>query len=289
MVDAFKESPAVLAARENPRSARSVLNYMMGCDTADADILAGLSTDEKVGPSLGIWFMSGTKLDEFAQPFAPVVRELKAGTLTGPEWETLEGKIAKVLLGDQLSRSCFRGTSEAFEYDPMSRELVRALVAPDQIEETLKLPCAFLYLLPWALAHSEELADLDKATEFVDLAIAKYEGKFSLFKGRNKVVIGHHRAVVKHFGRYPQRNMEYGREHTPEEKAWMDDKEALPLWAGNGAAWNMTTKEWLDKMEAMMNAGEDLPISKPKQAEVGETGAGVDAQQSRKSDCCAVL
>ncbi|MCL1629538.1 DUF924 family protein [Roseibaca sp. V10] len=70
-----------------------------------------------------IWFQSGRALDAFCQPFAPVVRELKSDppSLTGEEWNSLEGKAAKVLLADQLSRSCFRGCAEAFSYDPIAR------------------------------------------------------------------------------------------------------------------------------------------------------------------------
>ena len=113
-------------------------------------------------------------MDALCQPFAPVIRELKAQppTLIGEDWDSLEGKVAKVLLADQLSRSCFRGTAEAFSYDQIGKKLVRELVAVDLIEETLKLPAALLYLLPWALAHSEVLEDLDYARELIDKAAA---------------------------------------------------------------------------------------------------------------------
>jgi uncharacterized protein (DUF924 family) len=235
---------------------------MCGCDTADSAIRKGLSTDAVVGPLMGIWFMAGTNLDEFAQPFAPVIRELKAGTLIEPEWAALEGRIAKVLLGDQLSRSCFRGTPEAFEYDLFAREVVRGLAAPDQIEETLNEPAALLYLLPWAFAHSEEISDLMSAVDLVDKAIARYPD-FSLFKGRNKSMIAHHRQVVSHFGHYPQRNKQYGRDSTPEEQAWLDDIDNLPLWAGG--KWNCATPEWIAKIDALFTEGKPLPISQPKE------------------------
>ena len=79
-------------------------------------------------------------MDALCQPFAPVIRELKAQppTLIGEDWDSLEGKVAKVLLADQLSRSCFRGTAEAFSYDQIGKKLVRELVAVDLIQETLE-------------------------------------------------------------------------------------------------------------------------------------------------------
>ena len=225
--------PAVLNALKNPRSARSILNYMCACDTNDPKNRMLLSTEEIVGPLLNIWFASGTSLDHLCQPFAEVVRELKATppTLVGGEWDTVEGKVAKVLLADQLSRSCFRGTTEAFSFDPIGKQMARELVREDAIQATLELPAALLYLLPWALAHSEDLTDLERACEVIDIAITAYPS-FNLFEGRNKQAVRQHREVLEKFGRYPQRNAEFGRENTEEERLWLSDKENLPIWAG---------------------------------------------------------
>ena len=55
--------PVVLDALRNPRSPRSVLNYMCACDTSDPKVRDLLNTEEKVGPLLSIWFASGTALD----------------------------------------------------------------------------------------------------------------------------------------------------------------------------------------------------------------------------------
>ena len=225
--------PVVLKALQNPRSPRSVLNYMCACDTADPKALERLNTEEEVVPLLSIWFASGKTLDILCQPFTEVVRELKANppTLVGREWDTLEGKVAKVLLADQLSRSCFRGTPEAFSFDPIGRKLVRELVEKDAITATLELPAALLYLLPWALAHSEDLKDLERACEVIDMAIKAYPD-FGLFKGRNKKAVQQHREVLERFGRYPQRNADFQRANTDAENAWLSDKENLPIWAG---------------------------------------------------------
>ena len=231
--DEFCSISIVKKALEKPRSPRSVLNYMCASDTADPEVRKSLSTDETVAPLLNIWFASGDALDEFCQPFAPVVRELKADppTLKSGEWDSLEGKVAKVLLADQLSRSCFRGIAEAFSYDPIGRELVLQIVSEESLNKTLSLPAALLYLLPWALAHSEEIDDLIRAGQIIDIAIGAYPN-FHLFEGRNKKAVAQHLQVLEKFGRYPQRNIQFGRESTPEEKAWLADKEQLPIWAG---------------------------------------------------------
>ncbi len=231
--DIFRSLPAVIHALKTPRSPRSVLNYMCASDTADPQVREALNTEDKVTPLLGIWFAGGSALDGLCQPFAPVIRELKANppTLVGAEWENVEGRVARVLLADQLSRSCFRGTPEAFSFDPIGRELVRELVSDGTVDETLKLPAALLYLLPWALAHSEDVSDLERACEVIDLAAAA-NPDFKLFQGRNRQAVDQHRQVLEKFSRYPQRNGQFGRTNTPEETAWLNDKENLPTWAG---------------------------------------------------------
>ena len=229
----FRSLPDVNDALKHPRAPRSVLNYMCGANTADPEVRAALNTEDRVIPLLGIWFSSGSALDDLCQPFAPVVRELKADppTLVGAEWESVEGTVARVLLADQLSRSCFRNTHEAFSFDPIGRALVHELISDDAVDETLQLPAALLYLLPWALAHSEDVRDLERACNVIDLAAAANPG-FTLFKGRNRQAVDQHRQVLEKFGRYPQRNVQFSRTNTPEEEAWLNDKENLPTWAG---------------------------------------------------------
>ena len=229
----FKKIPVVLKALSNPCSPLSVLNYMFGCDTSKPRVRKSLNTEARVEPLLHIWFASGTALDEFCQPFAEVVRKLKTDTpvFKDDEWNSLDGKVAKVLLADQLSRSCFRGTSEAFSFDIIAQNLVHELFSQKMIEKTLKLPAAFLYLLPWALAHSEKLEDLELACELINKSIKEHPN-FSLFKGRNKQAVNQHRQVLEKFGRYPQRNAEFGRMNTEAEQLWLNDKENLPIWAG---------------------------------------------------------
>ena len=76
-------------------------------------------------------------------------------------------------------------------------------------------------------------------------------------------MIAQHRAVVAHFGRYPQRNEQYGRESTAEEQAWLDEKDTLPAWAKG--SWNCASPEWLTKLGAMYKEGKPMPISMPKE------------------------
>ena len=49
-LEIFCSLPPVLEALKNPRSSRSVLNYMCACDTSDPVVRESLNTDEKVEP-----------------------------------------------------------------------------------------------------------------------------------------------------------------------------------------------------------------------------------------------
>ena len=106
----------------------------------------------------------------------------------------------------------------------------------NKIDATLKLPPALLYLLPWALAHSEDINDLIDACEIIDTTIDKYP-HFKLFE-RNKKAVDQHKQVLEKFGRYPQRNSELGRNNTPLEKVWLADKDKLPTWAGGNLSFD---------------------------------------------------
>ena len=103
----FRILPIVLDALKKPREPRSILNYMCACDTTNPETREGLNNEDVVSPLLPIWFASGSELDDLCQPFSVVIRELKANptTLVGNSWDSLDGKVAKVLLADQLSRS----------------------------------------------------------------------------------------------------------------------------------------------------------------------------------------
>lgn len=61
--ESYCQRPDVVRAVENPRSPRSVLNYMCGCDTVKPEIRESLNQDETVRPLMTIWFQSGRTLD----------------------------------------------------------------------------------------------------------------------------------------------------------------------------------------------------------------------------------
>lgn len=128
------------------------------------------------------------------------------------DWrKNIRGRLAEVIVLDQFSRNLWRNNRRAFEQDRMALALAQEIVHhPDY--DTLTQNEKKNALLPfmhsestalhdWALPYFEALGD--------DLTLA-FEKK--------------HRAILDAFERYPFRNSDLGRESTPEEERFLDEK-----------------------------------------------------------------
>lgn len=114
------------------------------------------------------------------------------------------GRLAEILVLDQFSRNCFRGSAEAFGSDPQALALAQEAVAAGidrQIEVTER---AFLYM-PYM--HSESQVIHDVAVKLFSQPGLENNLKFELL----------HKEIIDRFGRYPHRNALLGRASTAEE------------------------------------------------------------------------
>jgi uncharacterized protein (DUF924 family) len=105
--------------------------------------------------------------------FGPIIEEImtEEGTLKAKyettEWKTtLQGRIALVVLLDQLTRNSYRGTSKMFFYDPCASSIARAILDDSSSSSShgsnllLWNHRLFLFL---CLAHSELETDVNRA------------------------------------------------------------------------------------------------------------------------------
>jgi len=216
-----------------------VLNYWFG-DGMFWDNIKMADTD-----SLPIWWWNMTPsgepfsteeraaLDEDCRTkFAELVRACGRGELTAEndeqarEWDEPHGLYAQLLLCDQLSRNCFRGSPEASAYDMQALEIRRRIFNCGLLagfEEG-----HFIFLVSPG-THSEDIADHEMSARI----LAEWRGRFgedALYR-MIKSSCDEHMEVIQRFGRYPHRNQVIGRESTEEEKAWLADEENLPVWA----------------------------------------------------------
>ncbi|CAI0917466.1 Uncharacterized protein conserved in bacteria [Serratia plymuthica] len=122
--------------------------------------------------------------------------------------ETIEGRLAEVIVLDQFSRNLFRGTPRAFSSDCMALVLAQEAIRSGQCEQLSREQRGFLYL---PFMHSESAVIHQQA-------LALYT---ELNNGDQLEFELRHKAIIDRFGRYPHRNAILGRISTPEEEAFL--------------------------------------------------------------------
>ncbi len=169
------------------------------------------------------WFSGGRAFDELCRErFADHVTSALAGELEA--WSaTPRGRLALVLLLDQLPRNLFRGGPEAFAGD--GEALRHAATAVDRGEDERLLPVE-RYFLYMPFEHAEDLACQDFAVAlFEALAQLTHDYGGTFFAGGIEWA-RRHRAVIERFGRFPARNRALGRDTTPAEAAFLEEHPA---------------------------------------------------------------
>ena len=201
-----------------------------GGDTLDTKTASG---DARIDSLLEFWF-DGDPADEHGRKalskrwFAATPeqdRELKTrfGALAEAaardeldSWTaTPRGRLALIVLLDQLPRSLHRGTAAAFAQD--SKALGLCLDGLEQhLDETLTPLQRLFFCMP--LQHSESRTIQALAVEtFGKLADAgAQEAVAGMLRGAADFAL-QHKKIVDRFGRFPHRNKALGRESTQEE------------------------------------------------------------------------
>ncbi|MEO0411223.1 MAG: DUF924 family protein [Pseudomonadota bacterium] len=117
---------------------------------------------------------------------------------------TPQGRLAEILLLDQVPRQLYRGQARAFASDPLALGLAQEAIAAGHDQGFGPYERQFLYM-PYM--HSESLSIHDEAR----LLYAQLpEENGAAFEEA-------HRKVIERFGRYPHRNAALGRQSTQEE------------------------------------------------------------------------
>jgi uncharacterized protein (DUF924 family) len=129
------------------------------------------------------------------------------------------GRLALILLLDQMPRSLFRGTARAFAGDPAAQTLSLATLEAGAVEGLGFEKRHFLYM-PLLHAESAALLDtfealfpelLERAPEWARPLLAD-----GIEQGAK------YRELMRRFGRFPHRNAALGRRSTPEELEFLE-------------------------------------------------------------------
>lgn len=167
-----------------------------------------------------LWFSAGPAQDaDLRERFGAAVNQALAGELDG--WAaTPQGRLALVLLLDQLPRNLHRGQPGAFAGDARAQAL--ASEAVDTAQDRL-LPTVGRVFLYMPFMHAETLALQDLCVRCFEQLRAEAPPELQATLGDNLRYAQLHRDIVLRFGRFPHRNAALGRPTTAEEAEFLKD------------------------------------------------------------------
>lgn len=268
-INEFASKPFIQSSLSNPFLFTSVLSFFFGVDYNDPlQIDAGMRKGGCMKEMTPFWYGGHKDYDHLCKKhFADIVRSVGGGSSNSNEEEewntTVDGKIAQLILCDQLSRNCFRGTEEAFAYDHRAHEISCDLcnrigieVDDDDEEEkasssssssslttnddgSIVVPSLnngelyppYITFLVTNLMHSENLIEHKKAKKLLQVASEKTSSSLQGIWAYQNNFLKDHTDVILKFGRYPHRNKNLNRISTEEELEWLSNTDELPSWA----------------------------------------------------------
>jgi uncharacterized protein (DUF924 family) len=164
-----------------------------------------------------IWFKSTAEFDaSLRHAFLADYEAAAAGALRS--WEALpEGALALVLLLDQIPRNIFRDTPRAYATDAAARAVADRAIEKGFDQMVPPVWRRFFYM---PLHHSENIDDQRRARLLFEALPRDPDRSASLRRyGRPYL------EVIERFGRFPHRNAILGRVSTPDEIAFLAERE----------------------------------------------------------------
>ncbi|MFP6815457.1 MAG: DUF924 family protein [Pseudomonadales bacterium] len=166
------------------------------------------------------WFNGGKAFDaELGDEFGHLIDAALTGELQ-PWLNSPRGRLAYVLVCDQLPRNIFRGERRAYATDHLA-----LAAAHDGVEAGKDLPLDvderhFLYM---PFEHSENLIDQHTCVGlFMELRDASPTAQTERLTDSLRYA-RRHRDIIRRFGRFPHRNAALGRASTADEESFVVD------------------------------------------------------------------
>jgi uncharacterized protein (DUF924 family) len=180
--------------------------------------------------------------DAMVDKLSPLLAGLEPDTWEPPseEWWSPWGILAQLAIFDQISRSAFRGTPEAFKWDKLAIKATKVAIERGYFDMAYKSTLnQFVILLP--LEHSESWEDQKLGVSMLlrmlstvaiqDEGFSDYEIVKRLeFSKRLATAFLEHAQVIAKFKQYPHRNKAHNRATSLEERIWLAS-DLVPRWA----------------------------------------------------------
>lgn len=166
------------------------------------------------------WFLGGPALDaEITERFGAAVEAAVEGGLES--WMTTpRGRLALVIVLDQLTRNVFRDQRRMYAGDARAQRIAEDSFS-DGTAEKLELIERLFLSMP--LLHAEDLALQDRLASLTDTFEAEAPPLYRPMVAMHREQSSKFRAVIARFGRFPHRNQVLGRDTTPEEAEFLVD------------------------------------------------------------------
>ena len=183
----------------------TILTYWFGANPDQA----ALAKDRAA-----LWWSKNNEVDrEIRQRFESSVQLAGDGRLNSWLIEP-RGRLALIILTDQLPRNIYRDSPQAFAFDTRALEWSLDGIESSVDRRLRPIERVFFYL---PLEHSERLEDQERSVAmFRELLPSVDPDQQEIFESYLNFAILH-RDVVARFGRFPHRNRILGRTSTPEE------------------------------------------------------------------------
>ncbi len=153
------------------------------------------------------WWVKDPALDALIRERFSGVLERAAACELWTWRNTPAGRLAEIIVLDQLSRNIHRGTPQAFATDPLALALAQEAVAANALRELSPERRPFM-IMPYMHSESKTIHDTALAL-FAETPNLEFERR--------------HKAIIDRFGRYPHRNEILGRTSTAEELAFLQE------------------------------------------------------------------
>ena len=193
------------------------------CATTAKDVTTFWFRDATQSPEAlerrgAVWFRADAEFDrECATLFTALLEDAAHGGLDG--WAgTPHGRLALVILLDQMPRNIHRGSPAAFAHDAQAAAHCIAGIESGQDHSLHPVERVFLYM---PLQHAEDLGLQHRSVERFESLAAEADDAWRDHFADNAHYARLHRDIVERFGRFPHRNRVLGRESTEEELRYL--------------------------------------------------------------------
>ena len=187
-----------------------LLDFWFGDDADDAT---------RAARQAPLWWGKSRETDALlASRFGELAEAAAAGSLA--HWaEVPVGRLALILLLDQLPRNIHRDTPAAFAQDAKARDLCLKGLSLGADKALSPLARVFFYL---PLEHAESREQQARSVALFEALAAEQAGgpARETFEGFADFA-RRHQVIVQRFGRFPHRNAILGRTSTPEEAEFL--------------------------------------------------------------------